>query len=229
MICPVMKSAAGETRNRAARATSSGVPHRLRRHSRAARLCQYSEARAPQAVLIQPGARQFTRTSGARDCQAPREGHDRSLHGTEQLAAVPRHATVGPVPADVQQDSAFRRPSSARRRTARAGSPPPHRLAKGLRASLSNVLDKLLAGEHVGPRVIDPDLHSGSPTPSLFHQRLASGGLGQIGKNHPCLGALGAKPAGNRLGRLAILAAMNDHCGPGPHKFLGNRPADSAG
>src|SRR6478672_6854733 len=67
-ICPVMNSAAGEERKRAARATSSGVPQRPARDSRLARSCQCWEAFSPQAVLIQPGARQLTRTPGASDC-----------------------------------------------------------------------------------------------------------------------------------------------------------------
>ena len=63
---PVMKAAAGETSQRATAATSSGVPHRPKGVSRCTRSCQRSEALAPQAVRIQPGARQLTRTSGAR-------------------------------------------------------------------------------------------------------------------------------------------------------------------
>ena len=54
-ICPLTKLAAGETRKRATRATSSGVPQRCNRDSRRARSCQAAEAVLPQAVLIQPG------------------------------------------------------------------------------------------------------------------------------------------------------------------------------
>src|SRR5436190_12975924 len=68
IICPVMKSAAGEAKNTAAWATSSGVPQRPLSDCRAACSCQYSEACSAHAVRIQPGARQFTRTSGASDC-----------------------------------------------------------------------------------------------------------------------------------------------------------------
>src|SRR5688572_18578287 len=60
IICPVMNDAAGDTSQRAAFATSSGVPQRSSGVSRRTRSCQLAEACSPQAVLIQPGARQFT-------------------------------------------------------------------------------------------------------------------------------------------------------------------------
>ena len=63
---PVRNSAAGLTRKQATRATSSGVPQRARGVSRRTRSCQASEAVSPHEVLIQPGARALTRTSGAR-------------------------------------------------------------------------------------------------------------------------------------------------------------------
>src|SRR5436190_1897192 len=66
-ICPVMNEAAGDTRNRTAWATSSGIPQRASSDSWRARSCQVCEACDPQAVLIQPGATQLTRTWGASD------------------------------------------------------------------------------------------------------------------------------------------------------------------
>src|SRR5262249_17450898 len=66
MTCPVINSAAGDTSQRATLATSSGLPQPRSRDPATARFCQASEAFSPQAVLIQPGAKQFTRTSGAR-------------------------------------------------------------------------------------------------------------------------------------------------------------------
>src|SRR5437016_5337490 len=66
-VQPVMNEAASEARNRAAAATSSGLPHRASSDSRCARSCQACEALLPQLVLIQPGAIQLTRTSGASD------------------------------------------------------------------------------------------------------------------------------------------------------------------
>src|SRR5262249_59511967 len=63
--CPVRYPAAGETSQRAAAATSSGVPQRPSGVSRRTRSCQGAEAPFPHAVLIHPGARQLTRTSGA--------------------------------------------------------------------------------------------------------------------------------------------------------------------
>ena len=103
MICPVMNLAAGETRNRATCATSSGVPQRRKSDSWQARRCQYSDASSPQAVRIQPGARQLTRTWGASDrARLLRESHDRPFHSGEHFAAVSAHALFRLVPANVQ-------------------------------------------------------------------------------------------------------------------------------
>src|SRR5690606_1447079 len=74
-VCPVMKAAAGERRKRASRATSSGVPQRPRGVSRIARASHSGGALSPHAVRIQPGARQFTRTVGARLRARLREKH----------------------------------------------------------------------------------------------------------------------------------------------------------
>ena len=60
-----MNAAAGEANQRAVDATSSGKPQRRNGVSSRTRSCQRSEAASPQAVRIQPGARQFTRTFGA--------------------------------------------------------------------------------------------------------------------------------------------------------------------
>src|SRR5258706_5663753 len=65
IVCPVRNVAAGDARNTAAPATSSGTPQRLsgvdsttvRRHP--------SLAPAPKVVSIKPGAMTFTRTRGA--------------------------------------------------------------------------------------------------------------------------------------------------------------------
>src|SRR6266542_4169467 len=65
ITCPVRYAAAGETNQRAAAATSSGVPQRPSGVSRSTRSCHPPDAPAPHAVLIHPGARQLTRTSGA--------------------------------------------------------------------------------------------------------------------------------------------------------------------
>src|SRR6185503_20310430 len=70
--CPVTKLACGETQNSTTLATSSGVPQRSTSDSATARACQYSLALSPHRVLIQPGATQFTRTSGANDRAALR-------------------------------------------------------------------------------------------------------------------------------------------------------------
>src|SRR5256885_1749531 len=62
IICPLMNSAAGEAQKAACWASSSGVPQAPRSDCRTARSCEYSEARSPHAVRIQPGATQLTRT-----------------------------------------------------------------------------------------------------------------------------------------------------------------------
>src|SRR4051794_39894585 len=62
---PVMNFAAGDASQRAAAATSCGVPQRPRGVSRKTRCCHFEEAPSPHAVLIHPGARQLTRTDGA--------------------------------------------------------------------------------------------------------------------------------------------------------------------
>src|SRR5947209_5656919 len=61
---PVRYRAAGDASQRAAAATSSGRPQRRKGVSRRTRSCHASDAPAPQDVRIQPGARQWTRTSG---------------------------------------------------------------------------------------------------------------------------------------------------------------------
>src|SRR5436309_3415938 len=63
---PVMNRAAGDASQRAAAATSCGVPQRPKGVSRSTRCCHADDAPSPHAVLIHPGAKQFTRT-GASD------------------------------------------------------------------------------------------------------------------------------------------------------------------
>src|SRR5262245_34103237 len=73
MTWPVMYAAWSLARNRASRATSSGVPQRARGVSRMTRSCHTADACSPHAVRIQPGAMQFTRTVGARLTASDRE------------------------------------------------------------------------------------------------------------------------------------------------------------
>ena len=178
-----MKSAAGEARNAAARATSSGVPQRPReRLARGPLLPVVGSPLAPGGANPARGEAVHADLRGERLGQAAREGHDRSFDGGEHLAAVAGHALLGLVPADVEdrrrRGRAFIRCADRARQFDRGlHIDLPQRLQLALEGPLGR-----FAGQHIRARGIHQHIDAVLPLPGRRGELGTSHWIGQISR-----------------------------------------------
>ena len=213
-IWPVRNAAAGPTRKRATRATSSGVPQRARGVSRRTRSCQVGGGRLAPGGLDPAGGHGVDADGrGQAQRQAPGEGHDRPLGGGEQLARVPLHAGLGLVPAhrDDRAAALLLHPPADLAAEPHRGhdvdGPEPVELGVEVEPGGR-------AGQGVGPGDLEPGVEPVPDVPGLVDEPVARGAVGQVGHEDlgptPAVADLGRRPAR----RPRATTAVDDHVGP---------------
>ena len=167
-IWPLMKAAAGETRKRAARATSSGVPQRPDSDSPRAALPRVAGLFAPSSFDPTGGEAVHADRRGERMDEAPRERHDSALRGCKKFAAIAAHAALGSIPAHVEDHAAAAlfhfAPICRDKRIVAVTSTPPRRFEFLLEATRLGGI----ARQRIGPSVVDPNINLPLPLPCLL-------------------------------------------------------------